>query len=304
MTLTAREEELARLDALAGEEPEATVEEQIEEVEAPETVAAPAASAVETPKVEEPAAPAAEAKPKLELPKPELPESAGWYKAREEARKREALEAEIAALKAGKAPAKEENYEGYIEHELGATKAEIAELRAWKQQQDREREQKQIRDGAFRELSTYESQVRAVAPDFDAAASHLKALLATSIKVQNPSIAPEDLAEQTLNLYASHARDALLTGKHPGQALYEQAYEFGYKPSAPEAEKPIVVPPVNIRTNPSLAKLAENKKKSSGMGSSGGNGSAFPTNEAVINMTNAERLKLSESDWARLEQEA
>jgi hypothetical protein len=290
------QEAIAELDVQAGEEPEVTVEEQVEELE--EEAEKPAAA----PAPEEPAAvlgPVEAVKPKLELPKPEVSESTAWYKAREAQRRAEDAEAKLAALTNPKPPAKEENYEGYIEHELGMTKQELADLKAWKQEQQQAQQQATIRNGAFRELSAYEAQVRAQAPDFDAAANHLKALLATSIKVQNPMIAPEDLAEQTLNLYAGRARDALLSGKHPGQALYEQAFELGYAPAEPEAPKP-VAPALKM---PSLAKLAENKKKSSGMANSGGNGAAFPTNDAVLSMTNAERLKLTESDWARLEQE-
>lgn len=287
---TAREEEIAKLDALIAEENGeeiAALEPEIEDEEESE-------EATTTP---EPIKPTAPEPVKLEVSAPAQAESTAWYKLREESRKREALEAELAELKRPKI-AKDENYEGYIESEIGATKQELAELKAWKQEQDAKKRDEEDRDGAFRELHGYEQEAAQAFPDFNEAAKYAKSMIAASIKLLNPTISQQDLAEQTLNKYAQHAALALNAKKHPGQAIYESAAEWGYKKA--DAEKPKIV----IPDKTPLATLAVNKKKSTGMSGSGGSGKNEIGNEELMKMSNAERMRLKPEDWARLEQEA
>lgn len=298
---TAREEEIAKLDALIaaeeGEEittPEPEVEEETEEEEGGEEVVTPDPKPDPDP---DPAVAPVTEPVKLEVVTPAPAESTAWYKLREESRKREALEAELAELKRPKI-AKEENYEGFIESEIGATKQELAELKAWKAEQERERKDKEDRDGAFRELSGYEQEAAAAFPDFNEAANYAKSMIAASIKLLEPNISAQELAEKTLNKYAQQAAMALNSKKHPGQAIYENAAAWGYKKAEPE--KPKIV----IDNKPSLATLATNKKKSTGMSGSGGSGKSEIGNDELMKMSNAERMRLKPEDWARLEQEA
>lgn len=295
---TAREEEIAKLDVLiAKEEGEETVpeleleaDEEEEETETPDPPPAPAAEPDPT------LTPTAEPV-KLDLSTPALPESSAWYKVREETKRREAAEAELAELKRPKI-AKEENYEGYIESEIGATKQELAELKAWKQEQEKKRQDDEDRDGAFRELHGYEQEAAAAFPDFNEAANYAKSMIAASIKLLDPSISQQELAKQTLNKYAQQAAIALNNKKHPGQAIYENATSWGYKKAA--AEKPKIV----IEEKTQLATLAVNKKKSTGMSGGGGSGKSEIGNDELMKMSNAERMRLKPEDWARLEQEA
>lgn len=292
---TAREEEIARIDALLAEEngeeiaaPEPEEEDELEEEteeEAPAPEPAP-----------EPAAAPEPVKLEVATPAP-VNESAVYYKLREEARKREALEAELAELKRPKI-AKDENYEGYIESEIGATKQELAELKAWKEAQEAKRLDEENRNGAFRELHGYEQEAAQAFPDFNEAANYAKSMIAASIKLLNPTISQAELAEQTLNKYAQQAAMALNAKKHPGQAIYEAAAAWGYKKAEPE--KPKIVLPEKTQ----LATLAVNKKKSTGMSGGGGSGKSEIGNDELMKMSNAERMRLKPEDWARLEQEA
>lgn len=288
-----REDEIAKIDAeleSLGVESEETVEELEEEIDENETEE----EVKEDPKPE----PAAEeVVPKTELKlNTDIPESKAWYIAREETRKREALEKELAELKKPKAPSEEEDYEGHIKAEIGATKAELAELKAWKQDQEKSRKLEEDREGAFRELHGYEAEAAQAFPDFNEAANYAKSMIAASIKLLEPDISAQDLAQQTLYKYAAHAASALNNKKHPGQAIYEAAAQWGYKKA--EAEKPKIV------IDNKLSKLGENKKKSSGMSSGGSSGKADIGSEELFKMSNAERMRLKPEDWARLEAEA
>lgn len=301
---TAREEEIAKLDALiaaeTGEELEAPiVEDDIEEEEEVEgeDIAPPAEKKPAEVGATNTAETATEIKPEVKLEVAPQPDSTAWYKLREETRKREAIEAELAELKRPKI-AKDENYEGYIESEIGATKQELAELKAWKAEQEKKREDEENRNGAFRELQGYEQEAAQAFPDFNDAAKYVKSMIAASIKLLEPNISAQDLAEQTLYKYAQQAASALNNKKHPGQAIYENAAMWGYK--RPEPEKPKIV----IDEKTPLATLAVNKKKSTGMVGSGGGGKSDIGNDELMKMSNAERMRLKPEDWARLEQEA
>lgn len=289
-----REAAIAELDEQLKElgiEGEKEIEKEVEVEEEEQEEAAPDASEEEK-KQEEP-------KP-VELKAPVIPDSTLGYKLREEARKREAVERELAELKKPKIPAKEDDYEAHIEAELGMTKAEIADLKEWKEKQEAERRDNEVRKGAFEELHGYESEASQAFPDYNDASTHVKSMIATSIKVLNPSISNKELAEQTINKYAQYAALALNEGKHPGQAIYEMAGQMGY---AKKSESPMVSTERPKITKPALATIAENKKKSTGM-HGGTGGKMGVSNSDLASMTNAERMKLSESDWARLEAES
>lgn len=294
---TAREEEIAKIDAelekLGGDE-ETTVEELEEETEEEEAEGSEEEETKEPEAKEEPEKPI---EAKLTVPEPQ--DNSAYarlrYEAAEAKRERDRIAQELAEARK---PNKEEDPDGFFEAEIGATKQEIAELKAWKAQQEQERKQTEERDGAFRELAGYESEAAAVFADFEDASKYAKSMIAASIKLLEPNITQQDLAQKTLYKYAEHAALALNNKKHPGQAIYETAAQWGYK--KPEEEKPKIV----LENKPSLAKLAENKKKSSGMSNTGSSGKADIGNEDLFKMSNAQRMKLKPEDWARLEAEA
>lgn len=292
-----REEEIAKIDTeleklgLLEEGDEILGEEVADEEDSTEEV------------VEEQEEGAIKEQPKEEKKEPiklevntDLPASTLGYKLREEARKREALEREIQELKAPKV-SREDNYEGFIENEIGITKQEIAELKQWRQEQEAKRQEDEQREGAFRELRGYEDEAAKAFDDYAQASNYVKSMIAASIKFLNPDISQDDLAEKTIFEYARQAGKALSEKRHPGQAIYETAQKNGYK-RLEEAKQEI-----KQDNRPTITKIGENKKKSAGMSTTGGNGKAFMTMEVVNSMTNAERMKLSESDWARLEAE-
>jgi len=254
------------------------------------------------PEVDEPEPPAAtstEAPAKVELAAPSAaPTPQDWYKLREETRKREALEAQLEELKkapASTAPDPEEDPVGRVQHDLGATRAELQELKQWKENQEAERQRIAVVEAAFEELSGYEKEAAQALPDYTDAANYAKSLIAASIKLLEPDIAPRELAERTIHQYATVASRALRAGKHPGQAIYEFATGAGYK----KADATSVA--TTEKARPKLTTVAANKAKSSGMGGAGGGAKPETGVSEFLKMSNAERMKLSESDWERLE---
>lgn len=281
---------VAELDKQAGEEEVKEVE--VEEKEEEESPAKEEEIKVE--KTEEKQVEPA----KIEIPKIE-PTPTDWYKLREETRRREAAEAEIERLKAAPPappPDREENPVGFIQHEVGVTKADLAELKEWKQKKEAEDNQKALVSGAVGEFLNFENQFKTQAPDYDERASYVSNRIQENVRFQNPGFSDAQVKSAAAHMLLNRASLAAQQGLNPAAALYAEAERMGYR-KAEEVETK------STEKGTTLAKLAENKKKSTGMSGNGGNGKAFVGNDEFLKMTNAERMKLSESDWARLEAE-
>lgn len=273
------EEEKAALNGTLPEEPE-----EEEEQESPEEE-----------KVDEPAED--KKAPVEEKPEEKLDNATAArlrWEAAEAKRRLAEKDAELAALKnpPKPIPAKEENYEGHIEGRLETNEERLARLeRAEEKRQNETREQQEL-NGAINELQGYEQQFAQQAPDYSAAADHVKRMIATSIKFLEPDIAPEALAKRTVRKYLEHAAIALRDGKHPGSAIYEIAQSTGYR-KAEVKEEP------KERNN--FAKIAENKKKTSGMAGAGGSGGQPETTaEYATKMPISEFSRLSPNELDRL----
>lgn len=239
----------------------------------------------------------------------ELPPEGGWAKLRWEAaeakRKAAELERKLAERDAKPAVTKEENYEAYIESEIGYTKEELREIKAKLERQEQEEKYKQTLNQATNEFIEYEKQFKVQntnVSDYEDATRHVVNTIARSIKVLNPSLDNDKVVETTRLELLKRASAALNAGKNPAAALYQQAYtDFGYNPKS--VSEATLVEEKQEKKAPTLAKVAENRKRSAGMAGGGSGGSGILTNDSLSTMTNAELLKLTPSDWERLERE-
>ncbi len=243
---------------------------------------------------------AADAAPEAVAPEaPPAPEDKGaWakmsYEKREAEREAKRLREEIEALKAPKKviPAREENYEGHIEAKIETSEERIARLEAAeKKRQDDAAEQDKY-TGALSELKSFETSYAAAAPDYNDASNHLKAMIATSIKLLDPAITPEELAKKTVKTYLTRAAVAMRDGINPAQALYNQALQVGYRKTVKEEAKE--------EEKNNFAKVAENKKKSAGMIGTGGGSKPNTTAKAAATMSNGEFSRLDPVELERL----
>lgn len=283
-TLT-EEEETALLSTAAIEvEAEPEPEETVIEPPAPEpepVVEAPAAA---------PAAP----------PAPETPDA--WarmrYEATQERKRADALAAEVERLKAPAAPAipsPEENLGGHLQGKLSAVEQDLAEFKSWKQKQEKEINEQAEYSGAVNELRAIEQHYTTVAPDYNEAANHLRGMIATSIKMLNPGIQPEELAKRTIKEYLSRGGTAVLRGLNPAEAIYKEALSIGYRKTTEAA--PIQD---NAARKPDLDTIAANKKRSAGMAGTGGGAKPPTSGQAAVEMSNEEFSRLSSEETQRL----
>jgi chromosome segregation ATPase len=195
--------------------------------------------------------------------------------AEEEAGKRAALEAELEKLRTG--GAETESAEEIIPDEVTEL---VQERRLAK---------------AEREFEALEAEFKAQAPDYaDVAAQYSKAL-AQSIRTMNPRMPIEDVIKETKKTLLVRAGEYMNKGYNPIEEIYNEAKELGFKALPKEEAKPL---PEEIK--PDFKKVAENRKKSTGMAATGGESVAQVTKSSAADMTVEEWAKLSPADKKRL----
>lgn len=252
---------------------------------------------IEEPAPEKPAEeekPVEEEKPAEEAPKaPDAPEdnsAAARYRfeAAEAKRKLAEREAEIEALRNPKKtlPAKEENYEAHVEGRLETSEERLARLEAAEAERQKEQREQQTVVGALTELKQYESAYAQAAPDYQEASNHLKSMIATSIKLLEPNLSPEELAKRTIKTFLERAGTALNSGVNPAQSIYNQALQVGYRRQEKKEE-------TASKERGNFEKVAENKKKSPGMIGTGSGSKPATTLEAMDKMSNRELEEFS-----------
>lgn len=279
-TLTDEEEKILATMGLDEEEQEEPQEAEEEVKEEPEEVKEEPQEEAKKP-VEEPA---------KETTEEEDRRAAARYRweASEAKRKLAEKEAEIEALKAPKKaiPSQDEDYEGHVNGRLETVEERIERLDRAENQRIREQQERQMYSSAINDLHTYESAFKRNAPDYDSASNHFKAMIATSIKVLQPNIEPEDLAKRVVTSYLSHARDAYNAGLNPAQSIYEKAKQYGYR----KQETPVIE---ESHETKQFASVSANKKRSSGLSAVGGSGAGKNTLETVAKMSNKELAEFS-----------
>jgi hypothetical protein len=210
--------DVAEFDAVAsGAAPEAPAE-----TPAPEPVAK---AEPEAPKAE----PAKAEPEKAEPAKDERPKFVPHAALHEERLKRQALEKEIAELRAGKQPESEKPAE--IDEETDPIAA-LKEVRAHIAKQREETEQQNQLRAFDSRVQAHESDFAAATPDYGDAVAFLREARATQIKAAAEAlgkvITPQDIGAILLHEARTTSHEALTNGRNPGEVFYTLAKSFGY----------------------------------------------------------------------------
>jgi hypothetical protein len=225
-------------------------------------------------------------------PKEEKPDDLAFQRLRREnaaAKKRaETAEAEAAEAKAALAArAKPDADESAAEPP--ALDREIEEIKHDRRMKNAERE--------FMDL---ESKFAASTPDYHDVSKEYAIALAQSIKIQNPRMSNQDVGEETKKALLMKASQWVNKGFDPIEELYNEAKELGFKGESfkkkPEAAKE--EPEKEIK--PDMARLAANRKKSTGMTGSSGESKGQITKQAAADFTVAEWARLPKDEKRRL----
>lgn len=233
------------------------------ETEAPAPTPAPepkSESVAETPKPAEPAKPA---EPKQEERK-FVPHAA----LHEERLKRQAVEKELADLRAGRTPEPEKTAE--IDPETDPIAA-LKEVRAYQQQQREQGERQQQEQAFVSRVQSHEADFAAATPDYAAAITHLREHRANEIigiaKALNKPLTQEMLGAQLRHEALATANDALQAGMNPGEFYYKLAQARGYAlkadppPPPPKVEEPD--PVVSKASNETIDRITRGQKAAS-----------------------------------------
>lgn len=223
--------------------------------EVPEVVpeAKPAEAKVEKPAAEVKPEAKPEAKPEV-AKEPEKPKFVPHEALREERTRRQALEKELADLRAGKHPEPEKTTEIDPETDPIAALKEVREF----QKQQREEGERNTQLRAFdSRVQAHEKDFADVTPDYGDAVGFLREARAKQIvdayTAVGKQISQQDLGAILLHEARSTSHDALQNGKNPGEVFYTLAKSFGYtgKKADPAPEPAAKVDP------PAPAKAAE-----------------------------------------------
>lgn len=227
----------------------------------------------------------------------EKPDASVFYKLRQEAKKREELERELAELKQPKQaiPSADDDIEGHLQGEIRELKETVGNLTGIVGMTLHEKKEEQELESAFSVLGQFEKRLESDKPDYQQARNHIARIYAEEYKLKNPNMSEKQLVQAVAGEIINVADYAAANGKDPASFIYERASLYGYRPEVKEAKQE------PAKKQPDLSKIAANKEKSAGMASGAGSGVAHGiTFEALEGMSTEERMKLSDSDWARL----
>lgn len=180
-----------------------------------------------------------EAKPEVEVKKPGFVPHAALH---EERLRRQALEKELADLRAGKATPEPEKA-APIDPEtdpIGALK-EIREF----QQRQREEGERNIQLRAFDDrVRAHEADFATATPDYGDAITHLREARASQIRnaaaAMGQTIMDGQLGQMLMDEARTTSNQALQNGKNPGEVFYTLAKHFGY--AGPKSTAEQIVP--------------------------------------------------------------
>lgn len=232
--------------------------------------------------------------------KKEEPKAAVEFKERRQARElrekleqeraaREALEARIAEMEKGSAvvPNKDDDIEAYLEHKTKVLEEKLNEVEVLAKSQAEEAKRHKMLESAEREFISYEEKTRQKYKDYDDVRNFYIQQTMGAIKLINPEISNEALAEAVKGMFLTRAGKLIRDGyENPVAVMYEEAKKMGYK--EPEQEK-----------KPDLSKVAANRARNAGtVGASGGGdrGDLTPQTAATMKVKDWAKLSKAEKD--------
>lgn len=151
---------------------------------------------------------------------------------------------------------------------------------------------------AEREFTALEMKYAATNPEYESISSQYTTALAQSIKVQNPRLSPQEVAEKTLHTLLKKASGYINQGYDPIEELFHEAKELGITAKAAKREE---AAEEEEEIRPDMKKLAANRKRSTGMGAASGRSEGLMSlKHAATELTNAQWKALSNSEKRRL----
>lgn len=140
---------------------------------------------------------------------------------------------------------------------------------------------------AEREFLVYENKVKQAHPEYNAVTAEYAAAMYQSFKIQNPRKTDFELNEMTKRAILMRAGEYAKAGyENPVEEMYYEAKELGFTGKSFKQE------PKEERLQPDMAKVAENRKRSTGMTANNG------VKEGQMTLAMAATLPAGE--WARL----
>lgn len=135
-------------------------------------------------------------------------------------------------------------------------------------------------------------------PDYKEKRDFVIQTIARSLQVVNPSLQGEALANALEMQVFKLAAQAQAQGFNPIEDLYHKAEAWGFQPKAPEPAET----PATPAAKPSIAKIAENKRKSASSLSAGGKGAPAPlSKDAIAKMKFSDVASLSPEQFQQWE---
>lgn len=221
---------------------------------------------------------------------------------KEEQAKREELEKRLAALEGERNAPTQGNEEvtpdinkdpvAWLEWNNNRLEKKIASLEAPIQEQEKQKQQRDIYESAVREFQDFEASFKSEADDYDDVAGFVEQRLRDSIKTVNPFISDVQLKQEVYQRVLLLGAQFAQQGLNPAEEIYYLAKEeWGYQPAQQEKEKP----------KRDMSKIAQNRKRNAGtVGAKSGAGHADVTLSVAADMPIHEFSKLTPAEKERL----
>lgn len=233
-----------------------------------------------------------EVKPEAEIKKPGFVPHAALH---EERIRRQAVEKELADLRAGKTPTEPEK-PAEIDPETDPIAA-LKQIREYQTQQRAEGERQQQLRAFDDRVRAHEGDFAAATPDYGDAITHLREARAAQIRnsaaAMGQPITEAQLGQILMDEARTTSNQALQNGRNPGEVFYTLAKHFGYTgKAAPMAEvKPELIAaevvPV-LPTKEASEKIARLTKGQQAANKIGGGEPPAPTEVTLESLANLE----------------
>lgn len=150
---------------------------------------------------------------------------------------------------------------------------------------------------AEREFSMFESKVKQQHPEYGAIATEYANAMAQAFRIQNPRKTDVEINDMTKRAILIKAGEFARAGyENPVEEMYHEAKELGFTGKSFQKQESSK----EEKLEPDMKKVAENRKRSSGMAASHGRQEGLMTLNAAADLTAAEWSKLPKADKQRL----
>lgn len=156
-------------------------------------------------------------------------------------------------------------------------------------------------DSAEREFLAFESKAKQDHPEYGAVAAEYSAAMYQAIRVRNPRKSEVELNEMTKREILFKAAEFARAGyENPVEEMYHEARELGYTGKSFQKQEKASRIKEEPKLEPDLNKVAENRKRSTGMAANNGRAEGTMSMAAAADLTAAEWAKLPKAEKQRL----